>query len=164
MNQPANRGPRFYFSLLRLLVMLRGGDPRRAESNAGEAWFVGLLIYVIHYLFFATLFFSWPRHPWATALALLGVAFWVWLFWLLLLYLNSLIIRLLCLGGLFRTLPTRRAQSILWGITTTAMACVLLRSHPTLRELGAFWLVAVTMNLAAALVLVFCNAAQSSGK
>ena len=165
MNQPVNRGPRFYFSLLRLMAMVRGGDTRRAESNAAEAVFVGLLMYLIHYLFFATLLFPMDRPPWAIALFLVALAFWIWLFWLLLLYLNSLIIRLLHLVGLLHTLPVRRAQSVLWGIATTAMACAfLLRSNPLLRELGAFWLVMVTMNLAAALVLLFRHAAHRAGE
>jgi hypothetical protein len=164
MNEPVNRGPLFYFSLLRLIAMLRGGDARRAESNAVEAWLAGLIIYAIHYLFFATLLSPLIRQPWLTALLLVVLAFWIWLFWLFLLYLNSLIIKLLRLGGLFRMLPARRAQSILWGILTTAMACVLLKGSPAPRELGAIWLVAVAMNLAAAVVLVFSDAAHSSGE
>ena len=154
----------FYFSLFRVIAMLRGGDARRAESNGFEAWLVGLMIYSVHYLFFASLFFTSNLAPWLTALLLVLFAFWVWLFWLLLLYVNSVIINLLRVVGLFRMLPTRRAQSILWGITTTAMACALLKSHPALRELGAIWMVAVAMNLFAALVLAFSNAAHSPAK
>jgi hypothetical protein len=162
MNEPANRGPRFYFSLLRLMAMLRGGDTARTENNALEAWVAGLMMYLIHYAFFAALLFPLRLQPWIIALLLVALAFWIWLFWLLLLYINSLVIKLL--GGLFRTLPARRAQSILWGISTTAMAGALLKSNPALRELGAIWLVAVAMNLAAALVLAFSNAAQRSGE
>ena len=114
MNKSDKR--QFYFSLFRLIALLRGGDARRAESNGFEAWLVGLMIYSIHYLFFATLFIPSHLEPWLTALLLVALAFWVWLFWLLLLYLNSVIIKLLHLCGLFRTIPTRRAQSILWGI------------------------------------------------
>ena len=154
----------FYFSLFRVIALLRGGDARRAESNGFEAWLVGLMIYSIHYLFFATLFVPSQLEPWLTALLLVALAFWIWLFWLLLLYINSVIIKLLRICGLFRTLPIRRAQSILWGISTTAMACVLLKSSPALRELGAIWLVAVAMNLVAALVLTFSDAARSPGK
>ena len=144
--------------------MLRGGDTRRAESHEFEAWLIGLMIYSIHYLFFAALFIPSNLKPWQTALLLVALAFWIWLFWLLLLYINSVIVRLLNIAGLFRALPTRRAQSILWGISTTAMAGVLLKSSPALRELGAIWLVAVAMNLAAALVLAFHDAAHSPEK
>jgi hypothetical protein len=157
------RNRRFYFSLFRAIALLRGGDTRRAESNGFEGWLVGLMIYSIHYLFFATLI---PSHlePWLTAPLLIALAFWIWLFWLLLLYLNSVIIKLLRTCGLLRKLPIRRAQSILWGILTTAMAGVLLKGNPALREFGAIWLVAVAMNLVAALILTFSDAARSPGK
>ena len=159
-----SNGNKFYFSLFRAIALLRGGDTRRAESNAFEGWLVGLMIYSIHYLFFATLFVSSHLEPWLTALLLVALTFWIWLFWLLLLYLNSVIIKFLSICGFFRTLPIRRAQSILWGTSTTAMACVLLKSNPALREVGAIWLVAVAMNLVAALILTFSDAARSHGK
>jgi hypothetical protein len=159
-----NKGNRhFYFSLFRVIALLRGGDAR-TEGNGFEAWLVGLMIFSIHYLFFATLFVPSHLGPWLTGLLLVALAFWIWIFWLLLLYLNSVIIKLLRTCGLFCTLPIRRLQSILWGILTTAMACVLLKSNPALRELGAIWLVAVAMNLVAALILTFSDAARSPGK
>ena len=154
----------FYFSLLRVIAMLRGGDARRAESNGFEAWLVSLTIYSIHYFFFATLFIPSNLAPWVTALLLVALAFWIWLFWLLLLHINSVIIKVLHVGGLFRAIPTRRAQSILWGISTTAMACALLNSSRLLREFAAIWLVAVAMNLASAVVLAFSDAARSPGE
>lgn len=162
MNQPDKR--QFYFSLFRLIVLFRGGDARRAESNGFEAWLVGLVIYAIHYLFFAALFIPSNLGQWLRALLLVALVFWIWLFWLLLLYINSVIIKTLHACGLFRTLPLRRLQSILWGILTTAMACALLQSSPTLREVGAFWLVAVVMNLIAAAILTFSDAARSPGQ
>lgn len=163
MNPTVNTGPQFYFSLPRFIALLRGGDTRRAESNAVEAWLVGLMMYLVHYLFFAHFI---PLHlsPWLAALLLIVLAFWVWLFWLLLLYLNSVIIKLLHLGGLFRTIPTRRAQSILLVIFTTAMACALLKHSPWPHEIGAIWLVAVALNLASAAVLAFSNATHPAGK
>jgi hypothetical protein len=161
MNTSAKRVTQFYFSLFRVIAMLRSGDARRAESNRFEAWLVCLTIYLIHYFFFAALLIPSDREPWLTALLLLALAFWIWLFWLLLLYLNSEIIKGLHMCGLFRTIPIRRAQSILWGISTTVMAYALLKSSPALRELGAIWLVAVAMNLISAVVLAFSDAARS---
>lgn len=164
MNEPVSRRPQFYFSLFRLIALLRGGNTRRTESNGFEAWLVCLMVYLIHYLFFAALFIPSHLEPWLNALLLVALAFWVWLFWLLLLYFNSVIIKALHACGLFRTIPIRRAQSILWGIFTTAMACVLLKSSPAPREFGAIWLVAVVMNLAAALVLALSDAPRSPGE
>ena len=154
----------FYFSLFRLLAGLRGGDASRAESNRFEASLVGLVIYVIHYLFFATLLIPSHFPLWLTALLLVALTFWIWLFWLLLLYLNSVIIKFLHLCGLFHAIPIRRAQSILWGISTTAMAGALLRGNPWVHEVGAFWLVAVAMNLIAAVVLAFSDAVRPAGE
>lgn len=151
----------FYFSLLRLITMLRGGDPGRTESNGLEALVIGMTIYLMHYFFFATRFIPSNLESWLTALLLVALAFWICLFWLLLLYINSVIIKLLRVGGLFRAIPTRRAQSILWGISTTAMACMLLKSSPSLREFAAIWLVMVAMNLASAAILAFSDAARS---
>jgi hypothetical protein len=162
MNKSDKR--QFYFSLLRVIALLRGGDARRAESNGFEAWLVGLMIYSIHYLFFATRFIPSNLEPWLTTLLLVGLVFWIWLFWLLLLYINSVITKALHVCGLFRTIPPRRVQNILWGIFTTTMACVLLKSSPSPRELSAIWLVAVAMNLASAVVLAFSDAARSPGE
>jgi hypothetical protein len=159
-----NHKREFYFPLFRLLAKLRGGSAARAESNAVEAWLAGLMVYLIHYLFFAAFFIPSNDNVWLTAFLLVALAFWVWLFWLLFLYFNSVIIRVLHLRGLLRAIPTRRLQSILWVILTTTMACTLLKSSPAAREAGAIWLVAVAMNLAAAVVLAFSDGARVPGK
>ena len=70
----------FYFSLFRVITMFRGGDARRTENNAFEAWLIGFMIYSIHYLFFAILFIPSNLKPWLTALLLIALAFWIWLF------------------------------------------------------------------------------------
>ena len=159
-----NNRKAFYFSLFRLLATLRGRGPARTESNALEAWLVGLMVYLVHYLFFAALWIPPNYSAWLTTLLVVALAFWIWLFWLLLVYLNSLVIRLLHLGGFFRAIPRRRLQSALWGIVTTAMAWTLLDGSPAFREVGAIWLVAVAMNLAAAIILTFSDGARVAGK
>jgi hypothetical protein len=151
-----DRGPHFYFSLLRLMAMLRGGDIRRSENNGAEAWAAGIATYLVSYLFFAQFVPSDLRF-WQTGLLLAGLAFLVWLFWLLALYLNSLIIEFLRLGGFFRGVPTRRAQSILLATTATAMSLSLLQRGGWITEIAAIWLIAVAMNLTAAAVLAFRN-------
>ena len=157
MKQSIERHAQFYFSLPRLVAKICGGDPRRAEINALEAWAGSLIFYLISYVFFAAQFIPTGLPRWQTALLLVAVAFFVWLFWLLLLYINSLIIKMLQLCGLFRTIPIRRAQSILLGISMTAMACALLMRGSWMRGVGLFWLLAVAANLACALVLTLSN-------
>jgi len=154
MNEPPS--PRFYFALLRFLAKMRGGDPTRAESNAAEAWFGSVAVYGISYLFFAAFVpeaFSW----WMRGLFFVALAFLVMLFWLLMLYLNSLILKLLHTVGLFRSLPMRRGQSVLLVFTATAMAVAIAQRDSIVSELGAIWLIAVTMNLLAAMILALGN-------
>jgi hypothetical protein len=154
MNESHRQPVRFYFALTRLLAMLRGGDARRAEQNATEAWVVGIATYVISYLFFAA--FAPDTLGWGPkGFTLVLLAFLVWLFWLLALDFNSLVLKLLRELGLFRTIPTRRGQSILIATTVTAMAFGLLQRGSLAGEFGAIWLAAVAMNLVAAMILAF---------
>lgn len=154
MNQPES--PRFYFALPRLLAKWRGGDASRAEKNTGEAWAANLAIYVISYLYFG----SWiprPATSWLVALMFIALAFLVWLFWLLMLYLNSVILKLLHGLGLLRSLPIRRGQGVLIVTTSVAMAVALVQGGGLGGEMAALWLTATAMNLAAAGILAFSN-------
>ena len=148
--------PGFYFALPRLLAKWRGGAANRAEKNAVEAWSAGLAIFGISYLYFAILIpgdATW----WARMIMFVALAFLVWLFWLAVLYVNSLILKLLQRFGLFRSLPMRRGQSVLLATTTTAMAIALVQRDSFASEIGAIWLTATSMNLAAAAILAFSN-------
>jgi hypothetical protein len=152
MNEP--RPPRFYFALPRLLALLRQGDTRRAEMNGVEAWTGNIAIFVVSYFFFARFVpdnLAW----WLAAPALIALPFLVLLFWLLALYLNSLILKLLRLAGLVRSLPQRHGQAVLIATVTTAMALQLVLGGSFTGEVGAIWLVAVAMNLGAAVILAF---------
>ena len=148
--------PRFYFALPRLLAKMRGGASIRAEQNNVEAWSANVAIYLVSYVYFAGFvppFDGW----WLRPLIFVALAFLVWLFWLVVLFVNSLILKLLGDVGLLRSLPVRRGQAVLIVITTTAMAVALLQRGPVAAEIGAIWLVATTMNLLAATILAFTN-------
>jgi hypothetical protein len=144
--------PRFYFALPRLLALLRRGDTTRAEINDAEAWTGNIAVFAVSYLFFARFI---PGHLrwWLAAPGLIALAFLVWLFWLLVLYLNSVILSLLRRCGLFRSLPARRGQAVLIATTTTAMAFCLVQAGSFSGEIAAIWLVTVAMNLGAAVIL-----------
>ena len=152
MTELSVSAPRFYFALPRLLARWRGGDATRAEQNGTEAWIGGISTYAISYFFFLQLVPN-ALNPWLRAVLLLALAFVVLLVWLVLLYVNSLLIKIARLGGIFRSIPDRRAQSILVGATVTAMAGALLQHGGWVSELAAIWMVAVTMNLIAAALL-----------
>lgn len=152
MNQ--EQPPRFYFALPRLLALFRSGDTRRAEINEAEAWTGNIAVFAVSYLFFARFIpdrLTW----WLAAPALIALAFFVLLFWLFILYLDSLILKSLRLSGLFRSLPQRRGQAVLVATVTTAMALQLVRVGSFSGEVAAIWLVAVAMNLGAAIILAF---------
>jgi hypothetical protein len=152
--------PRFYFALPRLLARFRGGSSERAETNGGEAWIGSIATYLVSYLFFAQ-FVPATLGLWSTILSLVLLAFLVWLFWLLALYLNSLVIKLLQVCGLLRSIPVRRAQSILIAGTASVMSLQLVQGGGWSAEIAAIWIVAVAMNLAAAAILVLRNGSHS---
>jgi len=151
--QPA---PQFYFALPRLLAKMRGGDPSRAERNAVEAWLASSAIYAVSYFYFAG-FVPHDLNPWIRVLLFVALAFLVWLFWLVMLYLNSLILKLLHSFNLSRALPMRRGQSVLVVAAACVMAGLLAQRDSMVSELGVIWLIATAMNLAAAAVLAFSN-------
>src|SRR5438045_5499120 len=154
MNEADKPGPHFYFSLLRLLVALRGGDATRGENNWAEACLAGTAIYLVSYLFFAQLV-SDQLKSWQRAVLFVFLIFLIWLFWLVVLYLNALVIRFLRFCGILQALPVRRAQSVLLVIWASVMASFLVQGGSWAAEIGAIWLIGVTMNLAAAIILAF---------
>src|SRR4051794_39759093 len=91
MNEPAP--PRFYFALARLLALLRHGNSSRAEVNGGEAWAGSIAIFLVSYLFFAG-FVPNSLYPWMAALLFAALPFFVLLFWLIALFVNSLVLKL----------------------------------------------------------------------
>ena len=150
------RPPRFYFALPRLLARLRQGDCSRAEINGSEAWAGSISIFVVSYLFFAGLLPS-NLERWVAALIFAALPFFVLLFWLFALLVNSVILKLLRTGGLLRSLPQRRGQAVLIGIVTTAMAFLMAQNRSLSGEIAAIWLVAVALNLTAAAILAVRN-------
>jgi hypothetical protein len=161
MSEAISAAPRFYFALPRLLAKWRGGDPIRAERNGTEAWLGGIATYAISYLFFLQ-FIPHALNPWVQAVVLVALSFVVLLVWLVLLYVNSLLIKVARLGGIFRSIPDRRGQSILIGATVTAMAWALVQRGGSMSEIGAIWIVAVTMNLIAAALLALNHESRGS--
>lgn len=147
-----NESPGNYFALPRLIRKLRGGDATRSEGNWLEAYVPGAVVYLISYLFVANLLLP-ELNWWQAAIALPLLLFGLWIAWLIVLYLNSLIARGCERIGLCVDLPRRRVQSVLMGILTTMLAAQLLTANPCLRTIGALWIVAVALNLAAALML-----------
>jgi hypothetical protein len=141
-----------YFALPRLLRMFFGKDARRFEGSWAEAHFTGVAVYLISYFFTAHLLLPCLR-PWTLVPALLGLIFVVWFLWLIVLYLNSLIVKLCWAWGLFTDLSGNRIQSVLIGILTSVFAAELMTAGGWMRWIGALWIVAVALNLSATFLL-----------
>ena len=141
-----------YFALPRFIRKLRGLDATRSEGNWLEAYVLGAVVYLISYLFAANLLLR--KSTWREAIIVLPLLlFGLWIGWLIVLYLHSLIAKGCEMIGLCADLPRRRVQSVLMGILTTMFAAQLLTAGPWLRAIGALWIGAVALNLAAALML-----------
>ncbi len=145
-------GPRFYFSLLRLMEKLRGRNSGRTEQNWLEMNVVGAVFYLITYLFAANLLLPGLTR-WMQIALLLPVAFLVWAWWLIFFYAGAVLIRVLRAVRLLPALPAHRVQGVLAGIMTTACAWHLLGAGSWLRAIGLVWMTAVGLNLTAAALL-----------
>jgi hypothetical protein len=157
---PPNESRGHYFALLRFIRKLRGGNATRSEGNWLEAYVLGAIVYLISYLFAANLLLP-KLNAWQAAMVLPLLLFGLWISWLIVLYLNSLIAKGCEKVGLCADLPRRRVQSVLMGILTTMFAAQLLTAGPWLRAIGALWIIAVALNLAAALLLALFHDGQS---
>jgi hypothetical protein len=142
----------FYFALPRLLNRMRGGTDEVSESNAAEAYLGSIGIFIITFVFGLQLFAERFSGGSVMAFDLLFV-FAVWIFWLVVFYINSLIVKLLRACGLFRGTPNRRAQDIFVGILVAAMAYRLSILPGWLGWIGWLCLCALGANFLAAILL-----------
>jgi hypothetical protein len=141
-----------YFSFFRLLARMRGGSSERSEEHWIEAHGVGWIIYMVSFAFGAQLLWS-KTVGWKFVVDLVALAFAIWLAWLIILYLNLLLIRLLRRCGVCREISNRAVQSVLILALTTALALQLARSDSWLRVIGMGWLLVVAANFFSFLVL-----------
>jgi len=153
----APQPPGYYFSLPRLLTKWRGGDARRTEKSWREANTMGLAVFWISYLFFARLL-PGGAAGWINLLVLPSLAFATFLFWLMALYLNSLIIKVIRGGGFMSGVSDSRAQVVLVAALTTVFAFCLLRTGSWIRVVGAIWIIGVVLNHIAAALLAGSHA------
>jgi hypothetical protein len=142
----------FYFALPRLLNRMRGGSDKISESNAAEAYFGSMVAFVVSFLFAWQLFTGR-----CTGCQAIGVGifllFAVSIFWLLVFYFNSLVIKILRTGGIFRKMANRHVQDILIEVVVAVIAYELSISVSWTRWLGIFCLLLLGANVVAALLL-----------
>jgi hypothetical protein len=152
----------YYFALLRLLNRMRGGSDKISESNAAEAYFGSIMAFLVSFLsawqLFASRCTGWP----AIAVGIL-LLFAVSLFWLVVFYFNSLLIKILRAGGIIRKMANRHAQDILIEVVVAIFAYELSLSVSWMRWIGMSCLLLLGANFAAALLLALGRARQSTG-
>ena len=141
-----------YFALPRFVRKSFGKNSKRSEGSWAEAHFVSVAVYLIGYLFAVHLLLP-HLSGWTLIPALFALLFLMWIFWLLVLYLNSLVVKLCRVLGLFPDLPGNRIQSVLIGILTSVFAAELIASGTWTCWIGIIWIAAVMLNLSAALLL-----------
>jgi hypothetical protein len=142
----------FYFALPRLLNRIREGTDKVSESNAAESYLGSIGIFIITFVF-ALQLFAERFSGWSVIAFDLVLVFAVWIFWLIVFYINSLIVKLLRACGLFRGTPNRRAQDIFIAIVLAAMAYRLSILHGWLGWIGWLCLWALGANFLAAILL-----------
>lgn len=144
--------PEFYFSLPRLLMKLGGGNARRTEKSWAEGNLVGFAVFGISYLFLARLLPG--DHAWWAHLVILApLGFATFLFWLVALYLNSVVVKLLRACGFMDGVSDSRAQVVLVAVLTTIFAFCLMRAGSWNRVMGTIWMIGVVLNFIAAALL-----------
>ncbi len=142
----------FYFALPRLLARLGGGDSRQSERHWAETNVVGGAIHLLMYLAVARWLLA-GRSGWSMAVLVPLAVLLTWLLWLLLFYVNAVLLRIARRVKLLRSLPNDRAQGLLIGIFVTLLALQLASLPSWLHFVGLAWIVAFTLNLVAAALL-----------
>jgi hypothetical protein len=155
--------PHFYFALPRLMAKLWGGSAARTQNNWTEANIAGAASFLVSYAAALHLLTATVTTRWKQIVLVLLALLVTWLFWLMALYINSLVIKLLRACGIIRGLPDDRAQSVLIGIITTAFACWVIAANSSLRVIAVVWIAGVSLNLIAAAVLVFIAENNDAG-
>ena len=148
----------YKFALPRLLARSAGRKVRRAQFSAGEAYSLGLLVFGLHCVFAARAILPFVRTTALQALALLFLPFAIWIAFLFLYYMNSLVLALLRRAGLFAIVPNNQFQHVVISTLTTLIALAFLREESSwIRSLGVLWLALLAFNLFAIVLEKFLD-------
>jgi len=147
MNHPAADQIGYAFALPRLLARLAGRKARRAELSRWEAYGVGILVFGMSCVFVARLFLPFVRPSALQGLVVFLLPFAIWVAFLILYYLNSLIIALLRRFGLYSAPTNNPFQHVVIMALTTATALHFLGDEcDSVKSLGIFWLGLLFLN------------------
>jgi len=155
---PSGREIGYAFALPRLIARLGGRRARRAEFSCWEAYGMGILVFGVSCVFVAHTLLPVVRPAFAQLLVLLLLPFAVWVAFLLLYYVNSLMTALLRRFGLYSAMTNNLFQHHVIMSLTTLLALLLVRDESGwMRSLGIFWLGLLFLNLISILFLKFLH-------
>lgn len=148
----------YAFALPRLVARLGGRKVRRAEFSRWEAYGLGILVFGISYVCAARAILPVVRPgPWRL-LALLLLPFALWVGWLLLYYINSLIVALLRKLGLYSARTNNPFQHfVIMSLITLLAALLMRREIGWMHWLGACWIGLIALNLISIVLLKFLD-------
>jgi hypothetical protein len=140
----------FGFALPRLLARGRGREVRHAEWSGLEACGVGLLVFGINWVCAAHFLPLFVRPLILRIIVFVALPVLLWVAFLLLYYLVSLVIRLLRRFGLYTATTNDPIQHLFFVFLTTLLALFLIRNgSPPEHWLGELWLGLLALNLVA---------------
>jgi len=143
----------FAFALSRLVARLGGRNVCRAQWSAPEAYGVCLLVFLISWVGTGRLLPLLVRAGILRLVLFAAVPLVLWLVFLLLYYLISLVIRIFRRFGFFLAASNAFLQHLFFASLTTLLSFFLLRSGSGLLQvLGSLWLGLVALNLVSILI------------
>ena len=143
----------FAFALSRLAARATGCKPRRAEFSGLEAYGLGALVFAISYVFVGRALLSFVRPAAVYIITFLILPFAIWIAFLLLYYLNSLVAALLRRLGLYSAVTNNSFQHVVIMSLISLVAVYFLFEQPVwVKSLGIFWLGLLSLNLLSILI------------
>ena len=148
----------YAFALPRLAVRLAGQKVRRARLSRWEAYGTGILVFGLSCVFAARLVLPLVRPAFWQLLILVALPFAMWIAWLLLYYVVSLLVALLRKLELYSAPTNHPFQHIVIICLITVLAALLAREETGwMRLLGILWIVLVALNLFSIVILRIIN-------
>ena len=154
MRAPEPRPIGYAFALPQLAARLGGRKVRRARLSRWEAYGTGLFVFGLSCVFVGRLVLPLVRPLLGRLLVLLALPFAMWIAWLLLYYVVSLLIALLRNLGLYSEPTNHPFQHVFIVALITVLAALLARDETGwMKSLGIFWITLVALNLFSLLLL-----------
>jgi hypothetical protein len=154
MNDPAPGQIGYAFTLPRLAARLAGRKVRRAEFSGGEAYGLGILVFGMSCVFVARELLPFVRPTSLRVLVLFLLPFAIWVAFLILYYLNFLVVAGLRRLGLYSAITNNPFQHFVIMALTSGIALRFLSDESGwMKSLGTFWLGMVGLNLLSVFLL-----------